>query len=90
MAGMPEGPMIKNIAYAVVLFSIILTSILIIINNKSNKLQGFYRIFFNQKHIIPTREEFSEISEHTESAEPANPTEITEPSNISTHENNEN
>jgi len=47
MAGVPEGTQIKNITYAVVLFSIILTSILIIINDKSDKLQRFYKLFFN-------------------------------------------
>ena len=46
MAGVPEGTMIKNITYAVVFFSILLTSVLIIINDKSNKLQGFYSLFF--------------------------------------------
>ncbi|MCL2682552.1 MAG: cation:proton antiporter [Bacteroidales bacterium] len=49
MAGIPEGTQIKNITYAVVLFSIVVTSILIIINDKSNKLQGFYKLFFHPK-----------------------------------------
>ena len=49
MGGVPEGTMIKNIAYSVVLFSILLTSILIIINDKSNKLQNFYTLFFGLK-----------------------------------------
>jgi NhaP-type Na+/H+ or K+/H+ antiporter len=48
MAGVPEGTMIKNITYAVVLFSILVTSILMIINNKSNKLQGFYQLFLGK------------------------------------------
>ncbi|MDR2907175.1 MAG: cation:proton antiporter [Bacteroidales bacterium] len=48
MAGVPEGTMIKNITYAVVLFSIVVTSVLMIINNKSNKLQGFYQIFLGE------------------------------------------
>jgi NhaP-type Na+/H+ and K+/H+ antiporter len=49
MAGVPEGTMIKNITYAVVLFSIILTSVLTFINDYSDKLQGFYKLFFNLK-----------------------------------------
>jgi NhaP-type Na+/H+ and K+/H+ antiporter len=49
MAGVPEGEMIKNITYAVVLFSIVLTSILIIVNDNSNGLKGFYNVFFNDK-----------------------------------------
>ncbi|MGL4364525.1 MAG: cation:proton antiporter [Bacteroidales bacterium] len=46
MAGIPEGVIIKNITYSVVLFTILLTSILIIVNNKSNRLQAFYSVFF--------------------------------------------
>jgi NhaP-type Na+/H+ or K+/H+ antiporter len=49
MAGVPEGYLIKNITYAVVLFSIIVTSILIIIDDNSNALKGFYRLFFHAK-----------------------------------------
>jgi NhaP-type Na+/H+ or K+/H+ antiporter len=59
MAGVPEGTQIKNITYAVVLFSIVLTSILVIINNKSNKLQGFYKVFFNVKSKPTTTDENS-------------------------------
>jgi NhaP-type Na+/H+ or K+/H+ antiporter len=49
MAGVPEGAMIKNITYAVVLFSIILTSILIIVNDNTNSLKGFYKMFFHTR-----------------------------------------
>jgi len=45
----PEATMIKNITYAVVLFSVILTSVLIIASDKSKKLSGFYSSFFGQK-----------------------------------------
>jgi NhaP-type Na+/H+ or K+/H+ antiporter len=46
MAGVPEGTQIKNITYAVILFSIVVTSILILVNDNSDKLQGFYKLFF--------------------------------------------
>lgn len=49
MAGIPEGVLIKNITYSVVLFSITITSILIIINDKSNKLQSFYKFFLGRE-----------------------------------------
>ncbi len=49
MAGVAEGTMIKNITYSVVFFSITVTSILILINDKSNKLQGFYQFFLGNK-----------------------------------------
>ena len=44
-----EAVMIKNITYAVVLFSVILTSVLIIASDKSKKLSGFYSAFFGEK-----------------------------------------
>jgi len=46
MAGVPEGTMIKNITYAVVFFSILLTSALIIINDNTSGLKNFYNAFF--------------------------------------------
>ena len=52
MAGVPEGAMIKSITYAVILFSVILTSILIITSDKSQKLKRFYAIFFGE-HLKP-------------------------------------
>ncbi|CDN31320.1 sodium/hydrogen exchanger [Mucinivorans hirudinis] len=61
MAGMPEGAAIKNITYAVVFFSIILTSLLIIANNKSRTLQNLYAAFFSynftKKQSLPTNNE---------------------------------
>ncbi len=48
MVGMPEGTAIKNITYSVVLFTILTSSVLIILNNKSEKLQAFYKMFFNK------------------------------------------
>jgi NhaP-type Na+/H+ or K+/H+ antiporter len=56
MVGIPEGTQIKNITYAVLLFSILTTSVLIIINDKSDKLQGFYTMFFKTKRTVPTPE----------------------------------
>jgi NhaP-type Na+/H+ or K+/H+ antiporter len=50
MAGVPEGTMIKNITYAVVLFSIIVTSFLYIINDNSDTLKKFYKIFLVPKN----------------------------------------
>ncbi|MGL5959929.1 MAG: cation:proton antiporter, partial [Bacteroidales bacterium] len=52
LAGFPEGTMIKNITYSVVLFTILFTSILIIINNKSDKLQAFYSVFFGKNRKL--------------------------------------
>jgi len=46
--GMPEGDMIRNITYSVILFSIIATSILIFLNSKSGGLQNFYKRFFGK------------------------------------------
>jgi NhaP-type Na+/H+ or K+/H+ antiporter len=60
MAGIPEGTMIKNIAYAVVLFSIILTSFLIIFGDNSDKLKRFYDVFFNVKPKIKPANENKE------------------------------
>lgn len=45
-AGMPDGPIIRNIVYSVILFSIITTSVLIMLNNKSSLVRGFYAKFF--------------------------------------------
>jgi NhaP-type Na+/H+ or K+/H+ antiporter len=47
-AGMPEGEMIKNIVYSVVLFSIITTSALIYFNNRPGGLRKFYGVFFGK------------------------------------------
>jgi NhaP-type Na+/H+ or K+/H+ antiporter len=49
MAGIPEGTMIKNITYAVVLFSIVVTSFLYIMNDNFSGLKKFYSVFFNEK-----------------------------------------
>ncbi len=49
MVGIPEGTMIKNITYSVVLFTILASSVLIICNNKISKMQAFYALFFDQK-----------------------------------------
>ncbi len=62
MAGVPEGTQIKNITYAVVLFSIVVTSALIIINDKSNKLQTFYNAFFTYRSKAAQDEQPNEPS----------------------------
>ena len=48
MMGMPEGSRIKNYTYAVVLFSIILTSALIIMDSKMPVIQKVFSTFFNR------------------------------------------
>jgi len=65
MAGVPEGTMIKNIAYAVILFSIILTSILIITSDKSKKLKGFYSIFFGENLKLKSPKDTKETDKNT-------------------------
>lgn len=52
MVGMPEGTTIKNTVYAIVFFSIVLTSVLILINNKSVSLQNFYAAFFGKQNHL--------------------------------------
>jgi len=74
MAGIPEGTQIKNIVYAVILFSILTTSILIIVNNQSNKLQGFYSVFFKSKQQTIGTTESTELTEPTEPTEPTEKT----------------
>jgi len=62
MAGVPEGPMIKNIAYAVVFFSIVLTSILIIVyGDNSRNPKGFYKVFFSTKMKPEAQQENEQI-----------------------------
>ena len=65
MAGVPEGTMIKNIAYAVILFSIILTSVLIITSDKSKKLKSFYSIFFGENLKLKSPKDTKETDKNT-------------------------
>ena len=65
MAGVPEGTMIKNIAYAVILFSIILTSVLIITSDKSKKLKSFYSIFFGENLKLKSPKDTKETEKNT-------------------------
>jgi len=65
MAGVPEGTMIKNIAYAVILFSIILTSILILSSDKSKKLTRFYSIFFGENLKLKSPKDTKETEKNT-------------------------
>ena len=50
--GMPEGDMIRNITYSVILFSIIVTSVLIFLNSKSGGLQNFFKRFFGKEKSV--------------------------------------
>jgi len=59
-AGMPNGIMIKNITFSVVFFSILVTSVLIFLNNRQGGLRRFYAAFFGKR---------SEVSEGEESAQ---------------------
>lgn len=61
MVGMPEGNIIKNIVYAVVFFSILLTSVLIIGNNKYEWLRKFYTAFFNKKFRILNKKKSTKL-----------------------------
>ena len=59
-AGVPGGEAIKYITYSVVLISILITSILILLNNKKG-VQKIYGYFWNNKNKKTTTEnEFAE------------------------------
>lgn len=63
-AGVPGGEAIKYITYSVVLISILITSILILLNNKKG-VKRMYGYFWNNKNGEPTSE--SEFTESTTS-----------------------
>ncbi len=50
--GHPEGAAIKDIAFAVVFASIVLTSILILLLSKSNKVKTLYNSFYGSKTVV--------------------------------------
>lgn len=69
----PNGTEIKNITYAVVLFSILLTSVMILVISRFPKANRWYGIFFNNKisditsksHSLSTNQEDSHLPPET-------------------------
>jgi len=63
--GMVEGPDIQAIAYNVIFFSIVITSVLIPIINNTPIRRGFYRFFSHSKHSV--------VAENNKTATPNTP-----------------